>query len=74
MTTLLFGDDWVIIRSDHLEIGRFELLKIAGDHNVDISTVKAKVLAFLGKSPVKAKIVMNGEVVEEINVCKWDTG
>jgi hypothetical protein len=70
-TTLLFGNNWVI-RLDHLEIVRFELLKIAGENNVKISTAKTKILAFRGKSPVRAKIVMNDKVVEQINIFKWD--
>jgi RecJ-like exonuclease len=40
VTTLLFGDDWVIIRADHLEIGRFELLKIVGEYNMEIPTAE----------------------------------
>jgi hypothetical protein len=50
------GDVWVIIRSDHLEIGRFELLKIAEHEHVNC---KDK-----GESPVNAKIVMNDELVQ----------
>jgi hypothetical protein len=40
VTTLLFADDLVI--SDHLEIGTFEVLKIAGEYNMEISIAETK--------------------------------
>jgi hypothetical protein len=70
-TTLLFGDNWVI-SFDHLEIVRNELLKIARENNMEISTAKTKALAFRGKSSGRAKIVMNDKVVEQISMFKWD--
>jgi hypothetical protein len=39
---------------------------------MNISTAKTKVLAFQGKSPVKAKTVINDELVEQISMFKWD--
>lgn len=66
--TLLFADDQVIITSseDDLQRAVFELNNIAAEYNLEISPIKTKVMAYQGKEPLRAKIVLKDRIIEQV--------
>lgn len=69
LDTLLFADDQVLISSSENDAQRalFNLSNISRNFNLNISTKKTKVLAFRGAETIRAKIVLEGKTIEQIN-------
>lgn len=72
-TTILFADDQVIISQNEndLQEAIFKLNKIASDFNLLISTSKSKTMAFKGSLPLRVKIVINDQIIEQVNTFKY---
>lgn len=69
LNNLLFADDQAIIQptEDDLQRSVYQLQKICSDYNMRISTTKTKVMAFLGKSPIRTKIVLYEKPIEQVS-------
>lgn len=67
--TLLFADDQVLISSSENGAQRalFQLNNISKSFSLNISINKTKVLAFRGADTLRAKIVLEGKIIEQIN-------
>lgn len=66
--TVLFADDQAVIANneDCLQFSIFKLSQILEKYNMRISTNKTKVMAFRGQEPVRSKIVLNNQTIEQI--------
>ena len=73
LATILFADDQVIMaeNEDDLQRAVNNLDIIARRFNMKISTPKTKVMAFIGKDPKRSKIVINGDIIEQVNSFKY---
>ncbi len=73
MPTLLFADDQLIIgKSEHeTQIAVHKLSQIANEYGMKISPNKTKVMAFKGLEPLRAKIVIDGQIIEQISEFKY---
>jgi hypothetical protein len=49
----------------------YQLPKSASPYNVTISTAKTKTLALKGKDLIRAKIVINSNIVEKVTNCNF---
>lgn len=69
LDTLLFADDQVLISSSEndLQKATFQLSNILKNYNLNISTKKTKVLAFKGPDTLRAKIILDGKPIEQVN-------
>lgn len=69
LNTLLFADDQVIFSNseDNLQRALYNLNIIAKEFNLNISLKKTKVMGFKGKTPIRLKIILNDEPVEQVN-------
>ena len=69
VNTLLFEDDQIIIQptENDLQLSMHQLSQICGTYNFKISAMKTKVMAFLGKDPVRSKIVLNDKPIEQVS-------
>ena len=67
---ILFADDMAVLAEDEDSLQRslYNLNAIAKEFNMKISAGKTKVMAFLGKEPIRSKIVIDGKVIEQVNV------
>ena len=61
INTLLFADDRVIVADseDNLQRGVFTLQNMAKIYEVEISTEKSETMSFLGRDPVRCKIIVD---------------
>lgn len=66
--TLLFADDIVFMATseDNLQRLVYNFNQMAESFNMEISTDKSKVMAFLGKEPVRSKICINNKIIEQV--------
>jgi hypothetical protein len=73
INTMLFADDQFIIQptEDDLQRSIFKLQTICSEFNFKISTSKTKVMAFLGKEPLRTKIELNGKPIEQVSHFKY---
>jgi hypothetical protein len=72
LDTLLFANDQVITTSeDKLQRAIYNLQKTISDFDMSISTEKTKIMAFLGKGPVRSKICMNNKTLEQVNTFNY---
>lgn len=71
--TMLFADDQVVIANNENNLQRavHELWKINKNYNMEISVHKTKTMAFCGKSPVRSKIVIGNNIIEQVNKFKF---
>ncbi len=71
--TLIFADDQLIIgKSEHeTQIAVHKLSQIANEYGMKISPNKTKVMAFKGLEPLRAKIVIDGQIIEQISEFKY---
>lgn len=71
--TLLYADDQVIIsdNEDTLQRALFELHKIILNYNFDISKNKTKSMAFQGTYPLRCKLVLDNNIIEQVNTFKF---
>lgn len=69
INTLLFADDQAIIQEneDDLQRATHRLYTICRDYGMKISSKKSKTMAFKGKDPVRSKIVVNNEILEQVS-------
>ena len=69
INTLLFADDQVIMQKTEkdLQLAVFHLSQICKEYNLRISTQKTKVMAFRGKHPIRSKIIINNQAIEQVS-------
>ena len=67
LNSLLYADDTVIIfnSEDKLQYALFKLNKIGLDFGMKISPHKSKVMAFRGKWPIRCKIVLDDQALDQ---------
>ena len=71
-TTLLFADDQIIGKTENeVQEAVYKLSQVAIQYGMIISTGKTKVMAFQGQEPIRAKIVIDGKLIEQINQFKY---
>lgn len=73
LTSILFADDQIVISDNEntLQKNIFKLNEIASSFNMKISVNKTKTMAFLGSHPIRAKIVINDKIIEQVNTFKY---
>lgn len=69
LNVLLFADDLAIIErtEENLQRAVYRLVQIAREHNLEVSTMKSKVMAFHGKYPIRSKIIINEKPIEQVS-------
>lgn len=69
LNTILFADDQAIFTTteDDLQRALFKLNWIAKEYDLQISTKKTKVMGFKGTTPLRTKIIINNEIIEQVN-------
>lgn len=69
LNILLFADDLVIIQGneDNLQTAIYRLQEIAKIYKLVISVPKTKVMAFQGRFPIRSKIVVNEQSIEQVS-------
>lgn len=69
LNTLLYADDQIIIQEteDNLQRAVYRLSQNAIFYNLTISANKTKIMAFKGKNPVRSKIIVNGNILEQVS-------
>jgi hypothetical protein len=69
LNTLLFADDQVVLADseDNLQRAVYKLSNIVNKYNLKMSAKKTKVLAFVGINSLRAKIMINGKIIEQVN-------
>jgi len=67
--TLLFADDQCIIldTEDNLQKAVYSLYNKSKEFNLEIATNKTKVFGFVGTDHLRAKIIINNEILEQVN-------
>jgi len=67
--TLLFADDQCIISDteDNLQKAVYSLYNKSKKFNLEIATNKTKVFGFVGTDHLRAKIIINDEIPEQVN-------
>jgi hypothetical protein len=70
LSTLLFACDQVIIADteDNLQKAAYKLNQIITKHGLTISVQKTKSMAFKGRDPLRAKIVLENKIMEQVNL------
>ena len=73
LNSLLYADDTVIIfdTEDRLQYAIYKLHNISKEFGMKISTQKSKVMAFKGKWPVRSKIVLCDQTLEQVRHFKY---
>jgi hypothetical protein len=75
LDTLLFTDDQVLIASaeDELQGAIHKLQKTISDFDMSISIEITKIMAFVGKDPVRSKIYINSlkGMLEQVNTINY---
>ena len=73
LDTLLYADDQVLLANteDELQYSVHHLNVIAQNFNMEISTVKTKVMAFQGKMPIRSKICIGNSILEQVSSFKY---
>ena len=66
---MFFADDQVLISGSEngLQKALFQLNNITKNYNLNISIKKTKVLAFKGPDTLRAKIILDGKPIEQVN-------
>lgn len=69
LNILLFADDLVIIQNSEAALQRsiFKLNETCEQYNMKISLIKTKVMAFIGKEPIRTKIIINNRCIEQVS-------
>lgn len=65
----LFADDQVVLADseDNLQRAAYKLSNIANKYNLKISSEKSNVLAFVGMNSLRARIIINTKIIEQVN-------
>jgi hypothetical protein len=73
MDTMLFADDQVLIAKSESDLQHsvHNLNKIAAKYFLEINIEKNKVMAFKGREPVRSKICINNETLEQVNTVSY---
>ena len=73
LNTFLFADDQVIISNteDNLQKAIFKLNNLITEYGLSISTNKTKTMAFKGLEPLRSKIVINNQIIEQVNIFNY---
>jgi hypothetical protein len=71
--TLLFADEQVLIATseDELQQAIYNLQKTVSDFDMSMSIEKTKIMAFSGKDPVRSKICINNQTLEQVNTFNY---
>jgi hypothetical protein len=69
INTLPFADDQILIqeKEDNLQQSVYTLHNISKEYNFKISIQKTKVMAFKGKFPIRTKIVIDNNILEQVS-------
>ena len=69
LNLLLYADDQVIIQEneDDLQRSIYKLNQLCKEYNFHISLQKTKIMAFKGSVPIRSKIVLDDQVLEQIS-------
>lgn len=69
LDTILFADDQVIFAGteDQLQRASLQLYNTMATYNLLISNTKTKVMAFIGKQPIRSKIIINNAAIEQVS-------
>jgi hypothetical protein len=69
LSRVLFAEDQVIIadREDNLQKTAHTLNQIITEYGLTLSVQKTKSMAFRGRDPVRTKIVIDNEIIEQVN-------
>ena len=69
LNTLLFADDQVILAEteDDLQYAVYKQHLIANQYDLKISIPKTKVLAFRGEDHLRAKIIIENKIIEQVD-------
>lgn len=73
INTMLFADDQFILQDDEdkLQKSIHNLNTICKSYNLRLSRTKTKVMAWQGKYPIRAKIVIDNQPVEQVSNFKY---
>lgn len=73
INNLIFADDLVLLHYDEdlLQLAAHKLNEICKDYNLKISINKTKVMAFSGKNPLRAKIIIDDQMIEQVSHYKY---
>jgi hypothetical protein len=73
LNVLLYADDVVIIQKHEDDLQRLvhHLNQICKQYNFKISKEKAKVMAFWGNHPVRSKIVLQDQLLEQVSYLNY---
>jgi hypothetical protein len=68
LTIIVFADDQVIMTASEDSVQKllYQLYKTASTYNLTVSTAKTKILAPEGKELIKAKIMINNDIIEQV--------
>lgn len=71
--TILYADDQVVIADseDTLQKSVYKLQLITEKYGLKISSNKTKTMAFKGRDPIRSKIVINNNTIEQINTFNY---
>ncbi|XP_075213694.1 uncharacterized protein LOC142319905 [Lycorma delicatula] len=69
ISNILFANDEVIVQrtEDDLQRALFYLIGLSSQYNMKISLTKTKVMEFMGKFPVRSKIVLGDKILERMS-------
>jgi hypothetical protein len=69
INTSLFADDQILIqdKEDNLQQSVYTLHNISKEYNFKISIKKTKVMVFKGKFPIRTKIVIDNNILEQVS-------
>lgn len=70
---MLFADDQILLQESENELQKsiHLLQQIARGYNMQISIPKTKTMAFKGKYPVRIKILIDGQTIEQVEHYKY---
>jgi len=70
LSTLLFADDQVTTADteDNLQKAAHKLNQIITEYGLSMSVQKTKSMAFKGRDPLRTKIVIDNEIIEQVKL------
>ena len=76
--TILFSDDQAIFQNneDFLQGAIYKLHPLCQHYSMKISIVKTKIMAFNGKKPIRTKIFLDNQTLQQVSdfhYLGWDT-
>jgi hypothetical protein len=73
LNTLSYADYQIVVADSENNLQRavHKLWLISNQYNLNISTNKTKVMAFIGANTLQKKIVINDQIIEQVNSCDY---